>query len=202
MDIDVVMISGKQGSGKSTITAKLRLLCQRRTKTWAASEVIFAGPIYEVHNYRRDLFRKYGLKMDEKDGPFLQDLGTKHGRERLGENVWVKIAENKIFQEIEKLHKDGFQRASFFISDTRFPNELNLASEWKNSIKVRLEAPEVVRKQRCPAWRDRTDHPSEVSLDGCHELFDMVIDTHRFDADQAADQIFQRLLTYSDTKMV
>ena len=161
----IILISGKQGSGKTTLTQSLVTSLQNEGHLVQCLK--FAGTIYAMHDLIRDYGRSLGLNIPDKDGRLLQLLGTEWGRSTLGENVWVDALRAQI----------GKSEADYIlIDDCRFPNELDVVPK-EQRVAIRLDAPSHVRKARCPAWRDTDKHPSEAALDGYMERFDTVINT-------------------------
>lgn len=153
----IVLISGKMGSGKTTlgegVVSRLTDLKLR------AIHYTFAGPLYEMHRGCLQVLDRYGIQTPRKDGALLQLLGTEWGRKQYGENIWVEICKKRI-------EKDRPDVA--VISDARFPNEVS--SFLPGAITVRLDCPERVRRERILAtpgqnWRENTAHPSETALD-------------------------------------
>jgi DNA polymerase III delta prime subunit len=172
----IVLLSGKQGSGKTTLAAALRsdLQCSRT----AFEEVRFAQAIYAIHDFRRDHLRSLGITVPDKDGEFLQDAGTKHGRQKFGEDVWVRATRGAV-KRAQALHSQSPNQPSrlvVVISDCRFRNEFEA---FPDALRVRLECARDVRKQRCDAWRDTEAHLSEMDLDDYvfKGRFDMVFNT-------------------------
>lgn len=180
----IVMLSGQQGSGKTTVQKHLiNYLGQRG---FYATSVNFADIIYEMHDSVLDILNKHWPKRDMvKDGPLLQLLGTEWGRKTIDEEIWVKCLRNKI----DKLKiSNGY----FIIGDCRFENEFDA---FPDALRVRLFADEKVRKARCSMWRENTNHPSETGL--CHyssiNKFDLYIPTDTVDADGCVNLIVAQL---------
>ncbi len=156
---DIVMISGKQGSGKTTISDALRVRAKQLGYDFVGT-MKFADTLYELHEHLLNKMETLtGKPRVAKDGPLLQWLGTEWGRKTFGDKVWVDILKNKInnFNNAQSLSK-----RLIIIDDCRFENEFDAFPE---SLRVRLDAPEHERRKRCPAWRDNVNHPSETGLD-------------------------------------
>lgn len=190
----VVLISGKQGSGKDTVAG----LVSKSLENYHAILDIrlkFADVIYEMHDACIQILAKYGITRDiQKDGYLLQLLGTEWGRNTISEDIWCEIARKKV--EVFSQHsqdKAGYKHAVFMFTDCRFPNEFEA---FHDAFKVRLKCPEIVRRHRAAMWRETTDHPSEVSLDKFEEqnLFDLVIDTEKNDENKAASILTRAIL--------
>jgi nucleoside-triphosphatase THEP1 len=191
--VKVLMISGKQGSGKSSLADAL---ATRLVETGHnVYRTRFAKVIYEMHDAVRDIGRKYGIDMPEKDGPLLQYLGTERGRNVHGDNVWVDALKKDISLNAGK-------NDIVIIDDMRFENECDaFDGESPNVAQIRLEADKEVRKQRCSMWRENDTHPSEIGLDkysyetmnGIKEHFDLVIKTDTYDADETLNKAYDFL---------
>lgn len=174
----ILLISGKQGSGKDTLANQLIHHFQHHGNV-NAQTFKFAEVIYKIHDFALNYMEALGFKItEEKDGPLLQYLGTEWGRKRFGHDVWVRTAMRRIDswqKEQEKILEVDETLA--IITDCRFTNELE---GFPDAYKIRLECAEEIRKERRGfTWRDNVNHPSEVDLDWCVEAgkFDLVIDT-------------------------
>lgn len=199
MNHNVVIISGHQGSGKTTLQ---KALCERLAppafKTWKAYPMIFAGPLYEMHDRVRDVLTDSGVPhrqgCEVKDGDLLQWLGTEFGRNKHGENIWVDLCRGRINKKIAELEmgKD-VARAFFVIGDCRFLNEL---AAFPNALKIRLECPRDVRKARVDMWRENETHLSETALNTAvaEGKFDIVFDTSNTTVVHMVETIIHHLL--------
>jgi hypothetical protein len=172
----IIMISGKMGSGKTTLMNKL--IAYAHDAGVSCHNVIFADTIYKIHDYALELLKARGIERDiAKDGKLLQLLGTEWGRATLGEDVWVRCLMGQI-DGLKKAIDVGMKdrKTIFIISDCRFKNEFDGVPD---CFKVRLEASKEVRKARCSQWRDNDVHPSEIDLDGYAKegKFDCYVDT-------------------------
>lgn len=175
----ILLLSGKQGSGKTTIS---RILAEElRSLGHTVAFYKFADPLYSIAAATISQAKNWGLPVPEgKPGRLLQLLGTDWGRECLGEDVWVKCAQRQIEEKIkfyaEELEGKNFN-VYFIIDDCRFKNELDA---FPGALKVRLEADYEKRKSRTDGWRETSFHPSETGLDNSLGAFDLVLknETH------------------------
>ena len=173
MSYQVVLLSGKQGSGKSTIQKEIERAL-RRTSFNCIHTINFADILYEMHDSVLKALNKWHKYETKKDGKLLQVLGTEWGRNILGTNIWVHVLQSRI-QKITQFHPPQTNHL-FVVGDCRFRNEFNAFSD---ALRVRLEAPADLRKIRTTSWREGTEHPSEVDLDGfaLEGKFDMYLNT-------------------------
>jgi hypothetical protein len=183
--MDIVMISGKQGSGKTTTQKLLGEVWHKRFGT-KITYVNFADILYEMHDSVLGILNRYWPRRNiVKDGPLLQMLGTDWGRKTIDEEIWVKCLEKKVQDAPEGL---------VVIGDCRFENEFD---GLPNALRVRLDCPEEIRKQRCSMWRENTAHPSEVGLDryAAEGRFDLQLETEIMSAADCVAIIEKTIIT-------
>ena len=170
----IVIISGKQGSGKTTIAH--RVVQELWSLGHKAVRFKFADTLYQMHDAVRGILKRNGLdKTDKVDGYLLQLLGTEWGRKHLGPDIWV-AATRVAVMDYWITNPDGI----VVIDDCRFENEYKIFIGEKDVwvMQVRLVAPVELRKKRAEKWRDNESHESETGLDGFgNEWFDVVSDT-------------------------
>jgi len=186
----IVLLSGKQGSGKSTIQKVLKQRWEQETKG-RAFDINFADVIYEMHNAVLDILHKYiPPRPIAKDGKLLQLLGTEWGRDSISRNLWVDIMKSKIKSLIGP--DPSPVPKIVIIGDCRFENEFEA---FPGALRVRLTASEEARRKRCSAWRTDTLHPSELGLDFLEKLnaFDIVIDTEKNRVETCVNMIYTAL---------
>jgi broad-specificity NMP kinase len=180
----VIMISGKQGSGKTTLGHALA-----KEFSLSGHQVVgltFASTIYQIHDYALALMEDKGLKLDSvKDGDLLQFLGTEWGREKFGENVWADCLKGDVKNYCEKFPNKNIV---FLVSDCRFENEFNAVED---ALTVRLECSREVRKSRCEMWRENDKHRSETDLDShaMRGMFDITLNTEFDTVEHCVDAI-------------
>ena len=185
----IVMISGKQGAGKTSLS---NMLLHRVKNDFFNVKVLkFASIIDEMHDSIREIQNKYMIPIREgcetKDGLLLQWLGTEWGRENHGENVWVEAMRRKVAYAGGD-HDDTL----VIIDDCRFENEFDAFPE---ALRVRLSCPPIVRRERAENWRDKESHPSEVGLDdfAAADKFDLYLNTEKQRIDSCVDLIDAQL---------
>lgn len=163
----IVLISGKMGSGKTTLARRLHE--HFTAKGYNAIRTRFAEPLYQMQDKVREVLKDFNYTnydYETKDGPLLQLLGTEWGRKTVDENIWVDLIKSKYEFEKDLMRSKGLdpdEGLVFLVEDCRFKNELDYFPE---AISFRLECSREVRKSRCEMWRDRDTHPSETDLDG------------------------------------
>lgn len=168
----VILISGKQGAGKTTLANMLQKNLMNYTST-KVEMLAFADTLYRMHDFCLGVLSDSGFDRGlKKDGELLQWLGTEWGR-KIDKDIWVKIVQTRINRIMSNTWAEN---NIFIISDCRFENEID---NFPDALKIRLTASEAVRKPRCSYWRENSNHPSEVGLDAyeSQEKFDLVYDT-------------------------
>lgn len=188
----VVLVSGKQGSGKDTLVDSL-------TEVWGAhayfNTLKFAKTIYEMHDECRRILRSKGVVIKpEKEGELLQYLGTDWGRRHYGQNVWVNCF------KADCLHIFGHYKRKqvkdpvvIMCSDLRFRNEFDAFKDTSDIkvFRVRLRCDRETRMKRATSWRDNENHVSETDLDAydIENKFDLYINTGRLTKKQALQKL-------------
>lgn len=188
----ILLISGKQGSGKSTLQSSV-IKNWNRYKSHRAWPINFADPLYKMHDFCVGYLKDHGIERPVKDGPLLQVLGTEWGRNTVGPDIWVNFAKARI-QKLLDPTKISCEFPLFVIGDCRFENEFD---GFPQALKIRLECDEVTRKARCSSWRENSSHASEVSLDFYAEKqkFDLNFNTGISSVEMISDLVTARLLS-------
>lgn len=177
----IIQISGKQGSGKSTLSEGLA--AHFTSKGMYAFRRRYAGPLYEMHDQVLMVLEKYGVERQSPDKRLLQLLGTEWGREHVSQTLWVDLMRNEVAR-ISGFMLDKDRDAVVIIEDCRFKNEFNAFPE---SFRIRLECSEIFRKKRTHCWRDQSGHPSEIDLDEWADQFSLTMNTDVMTKDQTLD---------------
>lgn len=191
----LILLSGKQGSGKTSLQKMLVGTWRESPRYGHAIACNFADILYEMHDEVLCILHRYWPKRDlVKDGPLLQLLGTEWGRGTIDKDIWVKLLRAKLDQ-INKTSKTGL----VVIGDCRFENEFDAFPE---ALRVRLYCPKEIRKPRCEMWRENSKHPSEVGLDDYYRQnkFDLVLKTHHEPTHVCVDKVLYAIETRGQTK--
>lgn len=188
----IVLISGKQGSGKSTIQNALIAAFNSQPDSKAIG-VNFADPLYEMAEAVRDVAERYGIpKKMPKDGQLLQLIGTEWGRNTIDSNIWIRCLRSSIALLNIKVGLFAYTQSLVVVGDCRFRNEFD---GFPDALRIRLYCPESLRKNRCSAWRENTQHQSEIDLDeyeGQHR-FDFIFDTDKMPVNLIVEKVLSLL---------
>lgn len=146
-----IAFTGKMRSGKDEAVSHL-------IHNFGGYKLSFAGALYAMQH---EIYSIAGLPWDEatKDRFLLQFLGTQWGRQTIDPNIWVNILENRI----KKFPTSEY--VNLFISDARFPNEVEMLR--KNGFQiVKILRPE---EKRIEFGAKNLNHESETALDGFND---------------------------------
>lgn len=197
MKTQIVLLSGKQGSGKTTLQKELIRQCHNRPG-WRAVTLNFADPIRKMHDYCRGVLQDAHVQLPpttlQKDGNLMQLLGTEWGRNTIDQEVWVRVFMGEITNIAHRLGAANAPEHLVIINgDCRFENEFNCLG---SALRVRLECPRESRKQRAEMWRANDTHPSETGLDdyALARKFDLALDTNAQALDECATLIMAQLV--------
>lgn len=179
----IILISGKQGSGKTSLAKGLVESLNN------AYHLKFADPFYEMHEALRAVANKYNIPFEQKEGKLLQYLGTEWGRVTKGHNVWVDALKSKV----NKIYEQDQMNPTIIIDDARFENEFDA---FPDALSIRLSAGAAARKLRADGWRDTEDHPSEIGLDDyvTQGKFKLNLDTEEMSKDQTLSFVLSKIL--------
>jgi hypothetical protein len=165
----VVLLSGKQGSGKTTLASSLFDWFEHSGHGKEVNAIMhlplkFADTIYRIHDLAWKELEPYGFeKPQPKDGRLLQLLGTEWGRRTIDENIWVELVRRKIEARAKEFKDIPWARFQIFVvEDCRFRKEIDA---FPGALSYWLDCPEEERKLRCEQWRPDTQHASEIDLD-------------------------------------
>jgi adenylate kinase family enzyme len=152
-----IAISGKMGSGKTTLTQEI--MRQLDEAGIPAAHVSLAGPVKEVaHRY-------FGMEQGTKDRALLQAIGQ--GFRAIHPEVWIQLLQQRC----------GDSQTVYICDDVRFRNEVKAlqADGW---TLIRLPVSEQEQQRRLEMaygtqwqehWRNRFE-ASETDLDEAPEI--------------------------------
>ena len=190
----LIFISGKQGSGKSTLCGALEKVAGGLGVE--AKKLYFAEALYDYqdgmiqwaakivgHEVSGYYETSASLRPRYKNGPFLQKFGDLL-RETFGEDILIKEIENKVHDWI------GYHNHNrlVIVEDGRLSLEYQrmcdiATREHAKFVSINLSCHEDVRKSRLGSkWRPATGHKTEAGLQGpeWEGVFDYAFDTSDF----------------------
>ena len=151
----IYAFSGKQKVGKNYVAEKLfiPLLENKNTMVMAFADHFKVDAIVK-NNLPYD--KAFGEK-DVKTRKILQKLGTEEGRDKYGEDIWIKILDTwiRIYEE------RGIERV--IITDLRFKNEYEYLKS-KKAIIIKIEAHNRQILNLNTSNKEILNHKSETEL--------------------------------------
>lgn len=136
--VEIFGLLGHQGVGKNYIAEKIlpKLLPKKNTVVLAFADHF---KIDCISKYGAEYNKVYGEK-DFKTRKLLQKVGTEEGRNKYGDDIWIKTLDNWI----KTLNSRGVER--FIISDVRFENEAKWIKSCNGKV-IKINAPKRYRKR-------------------------------------------------------
>lgn len=141
-----ICFAGKMRAGKDTAANYL-------ITKYGGGTFKFADPLYEMQQVIYKI-AKLPYNTDTKDRTLLQFLGTDWGRKTIDPNIWINVMDLR-------LASLKFSKENIFITDARFPNEIELLEKYNFKI-VQIQCDEHIRIQR---GATNLTHESETALD-------------------------------------
>lgn len=164
--MEILMISGKSGSGKDTIANIMKEKLEK-----AGYNCITLHYADLVKYYLKQYYNWNGVK-DEKGRTLLQQLGTNKVRAKYPD-YWAET----IAKFLAAIPND-FDCA--FIPDARFPNEIEVVKQYNpQAFSIRIERYDKEGKNYVnPLFTsEQLNHPSETSLDD-YKDFDYIVENY------------------------
>lgn len=208
-NILVVGLSGKIGSGKTTLSTELvkklgRTRCIERNfadllKEQVASHLNIPVEWCYTHEGKNTVIPEYSGKTL---GGILQDWGTGL-RETVHPNIWVNgigswllsltqslsVIKGESLPNTTTINVVGYRRI-VIIGDVRFPNEVQFIRETAGGVVLRLVGdPGGVHKETLR----NTEHISETALDGDGFTFDYILQTNLLSVAEMTAAMYQFL---------
>ena len=192
----IILISGKQGSGKTTLARALIKKINEQPGVYAQN-MTFAEPLYTFHDFIWGYLQDHGIeKKHVKDGYLLQLLGTEWGRDKVDPFIWAKLLKARV-EKHKNTQGKLYSKTYYIVSDCRFKNEFD-AFGTDGVMTVRLYCNKDVRMKRAEMWRETDNHPSETDLDIYAEAgqFDCYYNTEV----ESVDSIVENVLLWANQK--
>ena len=179
--VEIYGFSGKLGTGKNYISEKIFMKMMEPVPTAIIS---FADQIKVNGIVQHGLDRhKCFAEKDEHTRKVMQRVGTEEGRDKFGEDIWLKYA----FEWMAVHASRGIKR--IIVSDVRFHNEFDFIKSL-GGIMIRVDANgrnrDALQKEVAKGvgkLEDIANHKSETELDSGRQ-FD-----YRIDNDHGAENV-------------
>ena len=188
----LVMISGKQGSGKTTLANALQTYwAQRGHASWITQ---FEKPAQEIHDAIYMIGKRYDvLPPMDKDEDLIQLIYHTWGRSK-DKDIWTRALK----KYIDKVTADWRRKELIhftIIDDLKYRNCFDAFPE---ALTIRLECTDSVRMERSEHRRNHL-HPSEVDLDpyAAGGKFDIVVDTSK----ETEEESVKRITDYVNNRL-
>ncbi len=177
----IILVSGKKGSGKSTLTSALRdFWGNRGTACWKYS---LAEPLSEMAKAVYLVGGHYGITPPEggKDSDLMQALGDTWGNQK-DPLIWVNAAKHRMSMITDRWEELGF----FYIALLERVCHPVQFDAWPDALTIRLECDRDIRKARAVHWPADEHHASETALDAyaAEGRFDLVLDSGKHTVDE------------------
>lgn len=185
--VEIHGFAGKMGAGKNFVAETIfqRLLPPKNTLVMALADHF---KIEAVVMDGLDYHRVYGQK-DEESRKYLQHRGTELGRDKYGQDVWVKILDTWI----KRYQETGIERV--IITDIRFENEAKWLKQRGGMLYI-INAPQRNLDRLKQESQDDPEkisqlqsHPSEAGIVNLGKYADYTINNDYSDADRVWDRI-------------
>jgi hypothetical protein len=161
--MEIIGLLGHQGVGKNYIAEKIlpSILKQKSTMVIAFADHFKIDCICKLDIEYDKVFGK----KDHNTRKILQKVGTEEGRNKFGDDIWIRITE----AWIKTYFSRGIKR--FIISDVRFQNEVDWIKSL-NGLVIKINAPNrYMNRLICENKNDSEkieeikSHQSEVFID-------------------------------------
>ena len=166
----IIGFAGKMGVGKDYAAkafAKLIKPYQGTTISLAFADQL---KVNVATHHRVDIADLLASNKSPETRKLLQQEGTERGRDKYGEDLWVRFIQNWIHVHAERFKAMGAPIKCVLITDCRFPNEAEWILSQPNGYLVHLKAPErnKAARQRSQGARTTlppapTDEPNETA---------------------------------------
>jgi hypothetical protein len=184
----IIGLCGNQGTGKDYMGRYLADTLPETSLILAFADHI---KINAIVFHDADAEKVYGQK-DFETRRLLQRLGTEEGRDKYGEDVWVRAVESWM----DLYYSRGVKR--FILTDVRFPNE----AEWIKrcgGLLIKLEAPDRFQEQTTQEgggdedkYKEIVSHRSEQSI-GSIEGIDIVINNRKSNQENVKAELIREV---------
>jgi hypothetical protein len=173
----IIGLTGKKGSGKSTVAG---MLCEKydyRIMSFATpiKDMLMSMGLTEDEIYNIELKEKIVERFGKSPRELLQLLGTEFGRNLIADDIWVRVLESKIDSDDQ-----------IVIDDVRFANEAEM---------IKGKGGKIIRVTRMGQELGMVDtHVSEAGIP--LELIDHEIKNvscYTSDLELAADRVMEDL---------